>query len=219
MKLKHQVVSMILFVGAMVLLANLAFAQGDFSWSLTTGLIRHDAVHNELRLDDNQRAAVKKIAEDIHKKSGEEKQKLRGYNAKERQEKMVELNKSLKGEVTKSLKGVLSPGQFKRLDEIRLQRRGFLAFTEPDIQSKLKLTKEQQDEIQRLSRKFEASMQQINDESSRSRSLKAATREIETLRDKTTQEAIGVLDGAQKEAWTELKGEPFEVEILPPPPV
>ena len=141
----RSVYARVLTAGLLVLLASPAFAQppgGRGMFQPTAAmLLRDEKVQEELKLTDAQKADFKKIT-DKYKDDIEKARTDRDFP------KMMELFKSASEDVDKAVPTVLKPEQRKRLDQLLVQVSGVNAFSKDEVKSALKLTDNQEKEIQ-----------------------------------------------------------------------
>ena len=128
----RSVYARVLTAGLLVLLASPAFAQppggrGMFQPNAAM-LLRDDKVQAELKLTDDQKDQLKKIAD---KYKGEFEQARKDMDFK----KMGELMKSAGEDVDKVVADSFKPDQRKRLNQLLVQREGFIAFSKEDVKS------------------------------------------------------------------------------------
>ena len=69
--------------------------------------------------------------------------------------------KEMATETKVTTKEILKPEQAKRFDEISLQVQGFQAFTDPEIQGKLKFTDEQKNKIKDMASEMMTKIQEM----------------------------------------------------------
>jgi len=125
--------------------------------------------------------------------------------------KRAALNKTVNDEVKKALS--LTEDQSKRFDQIALQQRGLLAFADPSVAAKLKLSDDQKSkdpgdqpgELRRESRRLQQGCQRRGKDGSPQEDGRRSKRE--------PGQAPGVLTDDQKKAWKEMTGEVIEVQI------
>jgi type 1 glutamine amidotransferase len=163
-------------------------------------LLGQEPVQKELKLSADQ---VKKV-EELSEKMREKMQGVFDLEEPERGKKMQELNR----ENDKALAAVLTLEQAKRLKQIVYQQQGTAALTTPEVAGAIGLSDEQRKRIG-----------EINEETSKStRALfqpgsppdDATRAKMEALRKAGTEKVLAVLTDAQKTAWKDLQGQPFQ---------
>ena len=113
-------------------------------------------------------------------------------------------------ETNKGLADVLKSEQMKRYRQIQLQQLGLMAFTEPDVQSQLKLSDEQVG----LIRKINAESQTQRREFAQGGGNRGEMQKKGAILGKESMDkALAVLSADQKQAWQDMNGEPFEVRF------
>ena len=156
--MKRRMATMVLTLGVAALLAMPAFAQqpkhqghgSRMPMGGGAGLIANKDVQRELKLTDEQTAKAEAAARVVREKHHGDFAKLDDLDPQERFEKTAEIVRTMTGETNKALADVLKPEQMKRYRQIQLQHLGLMAFTEPDVRSKLKLTDAQVGRIGRI---------------------------------------------------------------------
>ncbi|WP_422925136.1 hypothetical protein [Singulisphaera sp. PoT] len=178
---------------------GMGFGQG------TANLIRNSGVQKELKLSDEATEKVKTLADDMGKKMME---KFQDLSQDERREKGMAIAKEINDETKAALKGILSPEQLTRLEQISIQTRGLEAFSDEQVVSKLKLTDDQKSKIKEIGEDVRSSMQDLR--SSFQDDREGAMKKMTALRKESFEKATALLTDDQKKAWKELTGEPFD---------
>jgi hypothetical protein len=202
----------ILTAALLVLTASLAFAQprpGGFLSMMqepnTAMLLRSDKVKDELKLTDDQKADLKKVAD----KYGDD---IRTAFMNMDFTKAQELMKSASDEADKILKA----DQVKRLNQLKVQASGLKAFTNDDVATALKLSDKQkkdiagqQDELEKGAKDLFQNAQGDQDK------MRDAFRKFLSMRQEAAEKAVSSLSDDQKKAWKDLTGDKFEFEFGP----
>jgi hypothetical protein len=208
---------MILTVGLVVALAAPALAQqrqrgqrGQFAGRGQGGvamLIDNESVQKELNLDKDQVDKAKEAVQKVRDAHKDELAKLQDLGQDERRQKGQELSRTISEESLKALGDVLKPEQVTRLKQIELQQAGDRAFTRTDVQTALKLTDDQKDQIKT-----------ITDDAAKQRSeifqagnAQGSRDKLTSLRKETSDKIQAVLTDDQKKTWKDLTGEPFQI--------
>jgi len=204
---------MVLTLGAAAAFTTPAQAQG-FRGRGMGGymLLSNKSVQQELKLDDQQVEKTTKVVEEIGAKMRE---KMQDIPQEERREKGAQIFREANAEIKTAVKDVLKPGQVTRLEQISRQQASYMAFSDPEVEEKLKLTDDQKSKIRDIGQ----------DAQERSRDLiQGANGDFASIRDKMTtlrkeslDKVLAVLTDGQKKAWKEMTGEPFEVKFEPRP--
>src|SRR6266542_4247414 len=200
-----------LSLALVVLLASPALAQrqrqrqggGGFGQSL----LQNKSVQDELKLGKEQKDKLQEVS-----KKAEEKRRELFQGGRPDREKLQAFQKEITEEATKAAS--LNDDQKKRLKEIELQERvrfgGPAAFSSEDIQKQLKLTDEQRDAIKTIAKETDDKVQE------ETKDLERRDPKRREIRQKLNKEAIGKVAGKltkeQRETWTKMLGEPFEVK-------
>jgi hypothetical protein len=205
-----------LALGLLTVLAGPALAQrqqfgsefGDPSL-----LLQNQGVQKEMHLTTDQAQRVREIVQTIRKQHEADFAGVRNADFEEREQRTRRLTKSLSAALTKALADVLQPDQVKRFQQILLQQRGAEAFSEPEVRIALKLTRAQQDQLRRL---ISEGVDEMRDQfvfGPGSASVQAAREIFITVRKKTLDKAMTVLNDEQRKTWKEMTGEPVEVKL------
>src|SRR5271157_475216 len=107
-------------------------------------LLSNPGVQQELKLDATQIEKAKELSTKLREKVTAATQGLEGQ---ERFAKIREMSKELNTEANTGAKEFLKPEQLKRLHQIQHQVQGAQAFTDEQVQSRLKLTDAQKSDI------------------------------------------------------------------------
>jgi hypothetical protein len=222
--MKRRIATMVLTLGVAALLAMPTFAQqpkrkgggfgGGFGFGMGggAGLLMNEGVQKELKLDSDQVSKAESIVRDVREKHQGDFAKLQDLDAQERREKMAEIGRAMTSETNKALADVLKPEQMKRYRQIQLQQQGLTAFTEPDVQAKLKLSDDQVGQIRRIAADNQGQMRELFQPGGGG-NREEAMQKMATLRKEGMDKALAVLSSDQKDAWKDLTGEPFEVRF------
>lgn len=182
--------------GAVLLMAGSASAEGDPS------LLRNKAVQKELKITAAQAGKLDALFEELGAKEREGSQKFAEATPAE-QTKMLDEMRALS---MKRLNEILKPEQFKRLGQIELQRASYFVFGSPKVQGELKLTDDQKAKINAITTEANAAYLKA--------SQKGDPNQINLRKDinkETLAKIVALMTPAQKAAWDDLNGDPFEV--------
>jgi hypothetical protein len=115
--------------------------------------------------------------------------------------------------VMKALGEVLDPDQMKRFKQIDLQVKGAKAFADPAVQTSLKMTNDQKDNIKSILAESDMELVTLAKE------LAGGGADFKGMRDKmaaitkeTKDRVNSVLTGDQKRMWQEMIGDEFKLE-------
>jgi Spy/CpxP family protein refolding chaperone len=164
----------------------------------------HTAIQEELKLSTDEVERVKKLAEEEQSS----RRGLRDLSDDERRKKGQEMSDSFE----KKASEIMSPDQFKRLKQVFLQVRGPWAFHNPQVISELKLTDEQKEKFDAITRETgEAAngLRQATDP-------EAARKEFVKLRAIAVEKIVAGLTPEQQSKWKEMTGEPFKGDLPMP---
>jgi hypothetical protein len=209
-----------LALGTVVLLSAPALAQqrGGFGRGMGGGLmlLGNKGVQQELKLDAAQTEKVNSYVQETRAKRQEQFQKLQDLSQDERRTKMQELAKAANEETQKALKDLLTPTQLTRFNQIDLQQRGVMgAVADPELRSKLKITEDQNKQIQTLTEAFSAAAQEIRQKNQGD--FQEIMKQTAPLRKETTDKITALLTEDQTKLWKDMTGEPYEVKFEPRP--
>jgi Spy/CpxP family protein refolding chaperone len=218
--MKRRIATMVLTLGVAALLAMPAFAQqpkhkghgSRMPMGGGAGLIANGGVQKELKLTDEQASKAEAVARDVRAKHHDEFDKVEDLDAQKRSEKTAEIVRTMISETNKGLADVLKPEQMKRYRQIQLQQLGLRAFTEPEVQSKLKLTDDQVGQIRRINADSQSQRRELSQGGGGGNREEMQKKEA-TLGKESMDKALAVLSADQKQAWKDMTGEPFEVQF------
>jgi len=223
--MKRRIATMVLTLGVAALLAMPAFAQqpkrrgglighgSRVPLGGGAGLIANEGVQKELKLTDEQTSKAEAVAREVREKYHGEFAKVEDLDAQKRSEKMAEIVRTMTSETNKALAEVLKPEQMKRYRQIQLQQLGLRAFTEPDVQSKLKLTDDQVGQIRRINADSQSQRRELSQGGGGGGNREEMRKKEATLGKESMDKALAVLSADQKQAWKDVTGEPFEVQF------
>jgi Spy/CpxP family protein refolding chaperone len=216
--MKRRIATMVLTLGVAALLAMPAFAQepkhkghgSRLPMGGGAGLIANQGVQKELKLTAEQTSKAEAVARDVRAKHHGEFDKVDDLDAQKRPEKMAEIVRTMTSETNKGLADVLKPEQMKRYRQLQLQQLGLIAFTEPDVQSKLKLTDDQVGQIRKINADSQGQRLELPQGGGNREEMR---KKAATLGKESMDKALAVLSADQKQAWKDLTGEPLEVQF------
>jgi hypothetical protein len=175
-------------------------------------LLSNASVQQELKLDATQIEKAKELSTKLREKVTAATQGLEGQ---ERFDKMHEMSKELNTEANTGAKEFLKPEQLKRLHQIDHQVQGAQAFTDEHVQRKLKLTDTQKSDIDSI---VQASKTEMRALFRNMQSDPEGTRaKLHEHRKETLAKVEAKLTDAQKTAYKEMLGAPFEIKYEPRP--
>lgn len=175
-------------------------------------LLRAETVQTEIELKDDQKEALKKLAE---RQRGERPDfNFREASDEERQkffEKMQADMAKRTAEAKEQLEEILLPSQFERLEQIAVQARGVMGLMNPDTATKLNLTTEQTEKLKSEMQTFGESARERMGDVFRGGDREAMRTKMEEFRKELEGKLLAVLDDTQKSEFEKLKGKPFEL--------
>jgi hypothetical protein len=200
------------------------FGGGRRGGADAASLLRSEQVQTELKLGQDQLAAINTLTEKARQQSRELFSAMRDLSDDERRAKREELRskqQALQADMRKQLETVLNEAQLKRLDEITLQVRGIGALADSEFSSKLSITDQQKQSIddiieaQRdMQRELFSGMRELRDLDGDERTARfAKLREKgEEIARETEAAVLELLTEEQRTSFKEMKGEPFELD-------
>lgn len=218
----------VLVAGVLAMTSSLALAQPDgqgrrggrggfFGFGLE-GLIAMPEVQKELKLSDEDAAKITKKLEELRpaRGTGAGFQDFQNLSQEERQKRMEEFRKQREEsakKVEEALKADLTADQFKRLNELRLQREGLgMSIERPEVADKLKLTSEQKEKVKTV---IAANRPQFGRGGGQG-GERPSREEMQQRREKFQADLMAVLTPEQKTAWENLQGAKFTFPERPP---
>jgi serine/threonine protein kinase len=163
-------------------------------------LLKRPPVLADMKVSKEQSARVGEL---LKKWDKERQETFRGFHrldAEERQKRFVEMARSNEA----AIEEILEPGQLRRFRQIAVQCKGPMAFREPDIAEKLKLTAEQKKQIGAIEAVEMAELERPG-----GRKAPPPWRAYEEKRKSMMRQIVAVLTPEQAKQWRELIGEPF----------
>ena len=211
-----------LSLAVLVLVASVGLAQGRGFPGLggaTDGpvLILNKSVQDELKLNDDQKADLKKIAD----KQAETIQKifedLRAGGTFDRdkiQEAMKKIQEDANKAVAKTVDG-LKDDQKKRFKQIQVQVKGIRAFSDDELTKDLKLTDKQKDDIKEQTGDLTKDIAEIFKDLPRgdAKAREEAQKKVADLTKMAMDKITGSLTDAQKKTWKDMNGEKFDLKM------
>jgi len=128
-------------------------------------------------------------------------------DAQARDEQMRKSSQTFHSDFMKSAQGTLKPEQMQRYNQLYLQYRGYDAFMDPAIQTKLNLTDEQKKTFQTQSAEFNRTMNNLYSTSPENRD--AVSKQFNDLRQQSRDRINTTLTPEQRRIWQEMTGDPY----------
>lgn len=172
-------------------------------------LLGNKSVQDELKLTDDQKAAIKKVMDEGRAAMRKAFQDMDRDAARAAREKM--------GKELAKVKEGLKPDQAKRFKQIQLQVAGPRALASPEVQKELKLTDKQTEEVKGIFKDLQAKRQELFKDAGGDREkMREAFRKMQEM-SKTANEKLGkVLTPDQQKKLEQLKGPKFEIKFERP---
>jgi Spy/CpxP family protein refolding chaperone len=174
------------------------------------GLANVAKVQEELKITDEQKTKLREVSEEQRTKRQEMMNKMREEGGFDR-EKMQEMAREQAEALDKKVKSILKDDQYKRLEQIKWQQAGVLAFNDKKVQEVLKLTSDQKDKFKGMAEEMQQDMQEIFREAQGN--FREAGDKVAALRKEAAEKAMKSLDDKQQTQWKEMLGKPFELKM------
>lgn len=199
------------------------FGRGGGRMSSLLGLLRVEAVQNEIDLVDDQKGEIDKLNESMRGEGGRgggpgggDRPDFQNMTDEERETFMAERRKQAEARNAKEkeeLGKILLESQMKRLNEISIQVRGAEALSDAEVATALAITDEQkkqleevQNEVREGMREQMAALRDAGDEDP-----EAMRTKMTELRKQNEEKVLAVLSETQREQFAAMKGEAFEM--------
>lgn len=126
---------------------------------------------------------------------------------------MAQRMAEMRAQQHKDLSAILNDGQMKRLGELLIQREGYNALTQPDVQKALNFTSDQTQKVKDLATKQQEANRALME---KMRNQEITREELTADREKNTKtmndELSKVLTSDQASKFKEMQGKPFTFE-------
>jgi Spy/CpxP family protein refolding chaperone len=171
-------------------------------------LLMNKSVQDELKLSDDQKAALTKIQTKQRETLTKAREDAAGDFAKMREAMQAAMQESQK-EATKVLEG-LKPDQKKRFHQIEAQVLGTRALALPPIQKELGLSDKQKEELKGITEDARRDQLEIMKEAGKDKEgRQAAFQKVQKLQQEASAKALKVLTAEQQTKFKEMQGEKF----------
>ncbi len=172
--------------------------------------VRDSSVQGELKLTDEQRKAVGRLMDEIDGPLWP----LRDLPAEKSGTKIREL--VAKGEA--GLKGILTPPQWTRIEQISLQAKGPRALSSPDVAERFALSDAQRRKIERITAAVQEAFRKAGDLAPEEKRRETIEKAAQRLRQEEGERILAVLTEKQQERWSAMLGEAFDLSRVRAPP-
>jgi Spy/CpxP family protein refolding chaperone len=162
------------------------------------GLLRVEAVQNDLKLTDDQKSSIQKLQDAAR----DNRTALQGLSGDERTAKMQEIAKDQDAKIA----GILDDKQKARLKEIRLQQRGPSALTDKEVAEALKLTDDEVNKIKEIADAMQKDMQEAFQSAGQGGDRTAVREKATKIRKDSTDKMLAVLSAEQKASYEKMLG-------------
>jgi len=170
-------------------------------------------VMKELRLqeDSSEVVQMRSLNERLGKETQEARSKLIRLDASARDDAMQKLQIELRAKSDPKLEKLLTPDQYRRLKQIRLQIQGSHALAEPDVQSSLGIDSHQKDKIAAALKDYTREFQELHRPDRPAGDATERQQKVADLANQLAKSIGDVLSADQKAKLDELKGKRFEM--------
>jgi hypothetical protein len=186
-------------------------------WLAPLLVLRNPRLHDELHASAEQKDQLTRTAQEVLEILRGDSQGLASLAPAQRQERVQQLRRQMAEQMRTRLAPILRPEQQQRLAEIHLQMRGLEAFTDPAVQSALKLTPEQTGKAVATFEAMRKEVQQLLTAAQGNR--QEARPKLVALRQSYREKLTALLTDEQKTAWQALHGKPFQPRQGPAGPL
>ena len=172
------------------------------------GLLRHQAVLDDLGVSPQETQRITEIAKKVYSEERDLFYQLRKLDPDEQRNKLDALTQANQQQIAQ----LVTASQTDRLKQIALQVRGAQAFDDPEVISRLGLSAEQRSRIRtRVDELVRSAWQNRRPDDT----VEASRLRIEALRKEARDRALQVLAPQQRARWQALVGAPFEGTLGP----
>jgi hypothetical protein len=207
----------VVVLGTLALLAPPTWAQQQKGRGFGLGMggggmiLRAENVQKDLKLSAEQIGKIDATLRSVQEKHRDDFAALSDLEPQERMPKMISLNKAVTEDLKKGLS--MTAEQAKRYDQISLQQRGLMAFADPTVVEKLKLTQDQRSQIREIASAGGAGRGLAALKNASAEEKKDAFRKMRETQRENMKKVMAVLSDDQKKEWKELTGEPIEIQF------
>jgi serine/threonine protein kinase len=185
------------------ILGALSAQQDYMQRMLAMMLLGEHEVRKDLALEPGQEEKIRELSDRLGNQRHEAFRMSMGLSEEARGQKFQEMAAANE----KALAAILTPAQLRRLKQIALQQRGTQALDETDVAAKLALTADQKTRIQALR---DEGLHAMTEGPRQDRGPGEGDWNAERIDRSTLEKVVAVLTPAQRTAWKELVGEPFQ---------
>ena len=207
----------VVVLGTLALLAPPTWAQQQKGRGFGPGMggggmiLRAENVQKDLKLSTEQIGKIDATLRSVQEKHRDDFAALSDLEPQERMPKMISLNKAVAEDLKKGLS--MTAEQAKRYDQISLQQRGLMAFADPTVVEKLKLTQDQRSQIREIAAAGGSGRGLAALKNASAEEKKDAFRKMRETQRENMKKVMAVLSDDQKKEWKELTGEPIEIQF------
>ncbi len=172
-------------------------------------LLRLEPVQKELKVTDEQKEKIQKLAEEMRPAPRAE-----GESRPSRDE-MQKKMKERAEKINKTLAEILKADQTERLKQIGLQVQGPRAFENPEVVKALQITDEQKTKVKDILSETRKQVQALGrpDPEATPADRKERLEKVQKIQKEATAKCVEALTPEQKKKFEELRGKPFEIDL------
>jgi hypothetical protein len=212
--MSHRLRGIVLGIALAVWLAGATKAQdipGHHSMAgMQAAILTNRSVQRELKLDKAQTEKVANVAAEVTSKARAAAKEFEGLGEAERRDRMHVLMTAVCKDAMTTVRDIFSTEQFLRYEQIALQQRGLMAFADPEIQKKLKLSTEQKQRAHELARTLHDQVRELSRTTTPGKTGEAHAQGL-ALQLKGVNDVVATFNPDQKAIWKTLIGERFEI--------
>lgn len=171
----------------------------------TAGLLRSEAIRNELDMTDEQ----EKTLQEKLQAARVSREDLANLSPEERRKRVIETVKKS----DEAIQTVLDEKQQKRLGELQLQMAGAIVLMDPKVAQQLNLEQEQKEKLRAIARENRPE-ERFDFRNASAEERQKYLAESQKRREKTEKAFLAVLTPEQKETFDKMKGEKFDFSKL-----
>jgi hypothetical protein len=181
---------------------------GGPSWDNRPWFI-HPSVRRDLGLTEQQFNQFRQVYNVQYVRYQQDLSGLENLSLAERARRHQEMGEKFVTDFAQAAGAVLNAPQMNRLQQLELQQRGFAAFADPAVQTRLNLNGYQLQQITQLSQNFNAGLADIYKVGRTDPA--EALRQYEAPRKRSLGSLDNTLVPQQQAAWREMTGQPFDI--------
>lgn len=179
----------------------------------------------ELKITDDQKTKLEEVAKAAREKMGTGGGRFNRDASEEERKAAMEKMQKVQAEIKADYEKVLDEKQKARATQISYQAMGVNAYTNKDVQTALKLTDDQKEQVKTLTDDYRKESGELmrgvfgqggggGDREEMQKKMEEMRKKTTALGKEVTEKITAKLTAEQKEAWTKLIGEKFDTTKL-----